>query len=71
MNIYITPCISVCRIDKDTRKCEGCGRTIEEISQWSKMSDEDRMTAMKNLGYGRRVDRPNDQREKLRRYDRG
>ena len=52
--MYVTPCISVCRIDKDTRKCEGCGRTIEEISNWSSYSDDERLNIMKKLGYGRR-----------------
>lgn len=52
--MYVTPCISVCRIDKDTRKCEGCGRTIEEISNWASYSEDERLDIMKKLGYGRR-----------------
>lgn len=52
--MYVTPCISVCRIDKDTRKCEGCGRTIEEISNWASYSDDERLDIMRKLGYGRR-----------------
>jgi len=63
----ITPCISVCRINKETRTCLGCGRTIDEITQWSKYSDDERMQVMKRLGYGKRAGRD----EKLRRYDRG
>jgi predicted Fe-S protein YdhL (DUF1289 family) len=34
-----SPCISVCRMDPRTGWCEGCARTIEEIAQWSGMSD--------------------------------
>jgi predicted Fe-S protein YdhL (DUF1289 family) len=46
----------------------GCGRTKDEITRWSKMTDEERMEVMKRLGYAnRRVGRE----EKLRRYDRG
>lgn len=52
--MYVTPCISVCRIDKDTRKCEGCGRSIEEISNWSRYSDDERLDIMRKLGYGKR-----------------
>jgi uncharacterized protein len=37
-----SPCISVCRMDPGTGWCEGCSRTIEEIAQWSGMSDEAR-----------------------------
>lgn len=52
--MYVTPCISVCRIDKNTRKCEGCGRTIEEISNWASYSDDERLDIMRKLGYGKR-----------------
>lgn len=64
----ITPCIAVCKIDITTDLCMGCGRTKDEITRWSKMTDEERMEVMKRLGYAnRRVGRE----EKLRRYDRG
>ena len=69
--MYITPCISVCRIDKDTRKCEGCGRTIDQISAWSKMSEEERMVVMRDLGYDKRRGGRLTREESLRRYDRG
>ena len=29
---YISPCIGVCKLDKD-KICIGCGRTIEEIKK--------------------------------------
>ena len=53
--MYTTPCISVCRINTYTKVCEGCGRTIEQISEWSRYSDEQRMNIMKELGYGKRT----------------
>ena len=31
-----SPCISVCRIDADSGLCEGCYRTLREISGWSR-----------------------------------
>ncbi|MBL27461.1 MAG: DUF1289 domain-containing protein [Rhodospirillaceae bacterium] len=30
----LSPCISVCRIDRVTGYCEGCGRTMTEIAEW-------------------------------------
>jgi len=51
---YISPCISVCRLDPETRICEGCGRTQMEIFMWTKYSYEERMEVMKRLGYGKR-----------------
>jgi predicted Fe-S protein YdhL (DUF1289 family) len=31
-----TPCISVCRVNADDGLCEGCFRTLGEISAWSR-----------------------------------
>ena len=44
----ISPCVSVCRIDSDN-VCEGCGRTIKEIREWSIYSDKRKVTIMKRL----------------------
>ena len=35
-DIVPSPCISVCRISADTGWCEGCFRTLGEISAWSR-----------------------------------
>jgi len=67
--MYVSPCVSICSIDSSTRTCKGCNRTIEQISQWSSMSDQERMEIMKNLGYATR--RKYDRSENLRRYDKG
>jgi predicted Fe-S protein YdhL (DUF1289 family) len=45
----------------------GCGRTAEEIKDWSSYSEDKQYEIMKRLGYGKRTGR----QEKLRRYDRG
>lgn len=37
-----SPCINICRMSPDTGWCEGCQRTIEEISRWSRSDDADR-----------------------------
>ena len=52
--MYITPCVQVCRIDVELRVCSGCGRTIDEIREWTSYTEEERMAIMKRLGYGKR-----------------
>lgn len=37
-----SPCVKICVVHPEARLCIGCHRTIDEISQWSKMSNEDR-----------------------------
>jgi predicted Fe-S protein YdhL (DUF1289 family) len=34
-----SPCINVCRMDDVTGWCEGCLRTIDEISAWPQYDD--------------------------------
>lgn len=63
----ITPCAAVCKIDPVTSVCKGCGRTYEEIQDWNRFTDEQRMEIMIGLGYGKRMGRE----ERLRRYERG
>ena len=35
-----SPCISICRMNTVTGLCEGCFRTLDEISQWGKADDQ-------------------------------
>lgn len=37
-----SPCIDVCKMDSRTGLCEGCFRTIEEITAWSRIGDDDK-----------------------------
>ncbi|MEY3871873.1 MAG: hypothetical protein RLZZ296_868 [Pseudomonadota bacterium] len=37
-----SPCISVCRIRADTGLCEGCFRSIPEITAWSRADEADK-----------------------------
>lgn len=37
-----SPCISVCRIQSETGLCEGCFRTLAEISSWSRSAPDDK-----------------------------
>jgi uncharacterized protein len=36
----VSPCINVCRMTPVTGYCEGCFRTIPEITEWSRATDE-------------------------------
>ena len=40
----VSPCQNVCKIEDN--KCIGCHRTLEQISNWTKMSDEERKKIM-------------------------
>ena len=44
-----SPCINICQIDRETRTCKGCGRTIDQITQWTRMTDEERTAIIKSL----------------------
>lgn len=44
-----SPCVGVCQIDRDTRFCLGCWRTIEEIAHWSRYADPQRLEVLERL----------------------
>ena len=44
-----SPCIQICVVHPETRLCTGCARSIDEITQWSKMSPEARSVIMAEL----------------------
>ena len=37
-----SPCIDVCNMDRKNEFCTGCLRTIEEIGNWSKYSEQEK-----------------------------
>jgi len=39
-----SPCMSVCKMDEPRVLCLGCLRTLQEIRDWSTMSDADKRT---------------------------
>ncbi|MEM1020272.1 MAG: DUF1289 domain-containing protein [Sphingomonadales bacterium] len=43
-----SPCIQVCVINQETGWCYGCYRTLQEITQWTKMTS-DEQSALKDL----------------------
>ena len=44
-----SPCINICRMSPDTGWCEGCQRTIDEITRWSRTTDDDRRSILAAL----------------------
>jgi uncharacterized protein len=44
-----SPCVRICSLDAAGSLCVGCGRTIEEIANWSALSDDARSTIIGEL----------------------
>jgi predicted Fe-S protein YdhL (DUF1289 family) len=44
-----SPCIDVCQMNAPTGWCEGCGRTIDEITLWSRLDDSAKLQVWKLL----------------------
>jgi len=42
----MSPCRGVCRIDESSKLCEGCLRTIEEITLWSRMDGDQKLAVL-------------------------
>jgi predicted Fe-S protein YdhL (DUF1289 family) len=44
-----SPCINVCRMHPRTGLCEGCLRTIDEITVWSRLDDADKLSVLAQI----------------------
>jgi len=44
-----SPCIKVCAMDAARGLCVGCGRTLDEIGRWARMSETERQRVMAEL----------------------
>ncbi len=44
----LSPCVMICTLDDDDR-CLGCGRTLEQISDWALMSKEQQWAVIDEL----------------------
>ena len=44
-----SPCTNVCRIHQPTGWCEGCARSIPEITVWSQADDATRLAILARL----------------------
>jgi predicted Fe-S protein YdhL (DUF1289 family) len=50
-----TPCVGICRLDAETGLCEGCMRTLAEISSWGVASNQQRLEIVQRLRERRRA----------------
>ena len=44
-----SPCINICTVDSESNLCVGCGRTLEEITQWSIFTETQKEWVVKAL----------------------
>lgn len=44
-----SPCVKICVVHPQERICTGCLRTIDEITQWSRFSNDERRQIMAEL----------------------
>lgn len=44
-----SPCIKVCAVDGRANACLGCGRTLQEIGVWTRLTDAERAAIMADL----------------------
>jgi len=44
-----TPCIRVCAVDGRAGLCIGCGRTLPEIANWGRYTEDERRALMEAL----------------------
>ena len=52
-NLFVSPCIGICTIDKDTQNCIGCGRTQDQIREWTIYTDKQRDEIIKEIQLNR------------------
>ena len=48
MNVA-SPCTNVCQLNPRTGWCEGCARTMDEITRWPLVSDDERRAILARL----------------------
>lgn len=44
-----SPCVKLCVIERDSRLCLGCHRSIDEITAWSRLTPDQRRDIMTDL----------------------
>ena len=45
----MSPCTKNCSLNTSTNIYEGCGRTLEEIIEWTRMMDQEKQEVMDRL----------------------
>jgi len=43
-----SPCINICKLNS-SGLCDGCFRTLDEIAQWSKLTDEQKTIVLQKI----------------------
>jgi len=51
----VSPCLNVCVLDAD-RCCTGCGRTVDEIARWGRMSAQEQWAVIARLDRSRALE---------------
>jgi len=46
-----SPCVSLCKMNRDSGLCEGCLRTLDEIIAWGKADDDFKRAVWAQLPY--------------------
>ena len=46
---FASPCVRTCVVDQQSRYCIGCGRTLHEISYWTRYSPVERQNILREL----------------------
>ena len=41
--LAVSPCVNLCRLDPARALCQGCFRSLAEITAWSKASNAERL----------------------------
>lgn len=55
-NLIVTsPCKNVCRLNFNSNLCNGCGRTIEEITNWSTLSNSQKKEILIKIEQGKKL----------------
>lgn len=49
MTAIETPCIKICTLDPKSGLCRGCGRSVDEIAGWTRLSSAERARIMATL----------------------
>ncbi|PKO41887.1 MAG: DUF1289 domain-containing protein [Betaproteobacteria bacterium HGW-Betaproteobacteria-4] len=53
-----SPCINICKMDARNGLCQGCLRTIDEITAWSRLDDAGQQHILAKVARRRREQAP-------------
>lgn len=46
----LSPCTGLCKLDIN-QYCRGCGRSVQEISEWWRLSNAEKLEIMQRLAH--------------------